>query len=140
MTDWHLTGSVTDAEGVQLAMANLIDVFSERDHPARDKAMHKTFRPNITFYEPKGTVKGYDEVSARVDELLAMGDGTWVFEAAGLVQRTANMFVVAWKLGPPEGPDRKVEGKVTGLDVNLVEDGKIAVCYVTIDGASDLSV
>ena len=82
MAKWPLTGSTTDSEGTKLAMANLVDVFSERDRSAREAAMHSTFSPNITSYEPRGTVKGYEEVTARVDELLAMSDGTWVFKAA----------------------------------------------------------
>ena len=77
-------------------------------------------------------------MSKRAGELLDSQPG-WAFAAQGSVKQTRDMALLAWVFGPPNA-DGTVDAKLTGVDLNVVEDGLIKKFWVIIDGPSDVQV
>lgn len=133
--------SAEDIAGAKLALSNLLSVFSNHQIASRRAAIEATFHPSITFSEPDGRVTtGFDALSKRVDELLAMGT-EWIFKAAGPVKKAGTgVYVLEWVFGPRGAETDEVEVRMKGLDINFVEDGKIAKFWVVIDGLGDVNM
>lgn len=123
-----------------LAHGNLYTIFSNRNASARLAAMPDIYHPDVVVYEPDNEVlHGYDEVDAHVSKLLEERAG-WEFVATGEVMYNADYVGVPWGFGPKDG-EGKVDVKVTGNDVNIVEKGEDGVVrikrlYVNLDGVA----
>lgn len=74
---------------------------------------------------------GHEELNERAQEVL---DSTpdFVFNAAGPVHVLRDLGQLAFNYGLPAQPPA-----VTGYDVALVRDGRIAVLYTLINGLTD---
>jgi hypothetical protein len=131
---------LSPARAHHLATSNLT-IFSNPDATARLAAMPSVYSQDIVVYEPSNNVlRGYDEINAQVGKLLTDRDG-WAFVPTGEVKLNQDFVGVTWGFGP-KGADGRVDVKVTGTDVNLVEkhgeeEAKIKKLYVVIDGVAD---
>ncbi|MET8406408.1 nuclear transport factor 2 family protein [Streptomyces sp900116325] len=112
---------------IELAYRNLLNVFGERDSQRRLKVIMETFHENVKFYDPNEVVTGWDALNKKAQEILDEAPG-FTFRTAGDVKVSHDLAVLAWQFGP-EGKDPVVRG----LDVSIVENGRIGVLYTMID-------
>ena len=122
----------TDAARIrELLLINLFVVFSERDPERRLKAIVANYTEDVVWSDSEATTHGHEELNERAQIVL---DSTpdFVFTAAGPVNVLRDLGVLAFTYGLPEQPPA-----VTGFDVALVRDGRIAVLYTLITGLTD---
>ena len=122
----------TDAARIrELLLINLFVVFSERDPDRRLKAIVANYTEDVVWSDSEATTHGHEELNERAQVVL---DSTpdFVFNAAGPVQVLRDLGQLAFNYGVPEQPPA-----VTGYDVALVRDGRIAVLYTLINGLTD---
>jgi hypothetical protein len=117
-----------------LMKSNLLSVFNERDPVARGAAIIATYTPDVLFHEPNSTSKGHDAVQRISGDLLDKSPG-WVFKPDGPVFVSQNLGMLKWGFGP-DGE----EAVVKGCDVAEIEEGKIKVLHVMIEGPSSVEI
>jgi len=127
---------VSDETAKKLAYGNLLDVFSNRDATSRLSAIKETYHPDVTFNEPDAVITGHDGINSKVEELLGERQG-WAFVPSGNILKNHDMVYLAWGFGPAK-EDGKVDVKVKGADVLIVEDGKVKKFWVVLEGPSDV--
>jgi hypothetical protein len=110
-----------------LLTRNLHEVFGERDPARRAAAIRDLFAPDSVFSDPHGRQVGHQALEAAVAALQAKLPGYRFTEIGGpdVLQDSGRL---AWAFGPPEDPQR-----ITGLDVAVVEGGRIAALYTFLD-------
>ena len=120
-----------DARIRELLLLNLFVVFSERDPDRRLKAIVANYTEDVVWSDAGATTHGHEELNERAQEVL---DSTpdFVFNAAGPVHVLRDLGQLPFNYGVPAQPPA-----VTGYDVALVRDGKIAVLYTLINGLTD---
>jgi len=109
-----------------LMKANLLEVFGERDQQLRAAAIERTYAGDVVFADPGEVVVGRDAVNAKVQKLLDETPG-FVFTEAGPVYVNNDLGTLAWNFGPAGQPP-----VVTGFDICLIEDGRIAKLYTIL--------
>jgi hypothetical protein len=114
------------AEIAELMRVNLLEVFNERDAGRRRAAIARTYAPDVTFSDPVETVTGHAAIDAKAQGLLDGAPG-FVFTPAGSVQVSRDLGYLAWNFGPEGLPPA-----VRGVDIALVEDGRIARLYTLL--------
>jgi hypothetical protein len=112
-----------------LLTRNLHEVFGEPDAVRRQAAIAALYLEDVVFAGPHGRVVGHAALDRQVAELMARMPG-WVFQVIGPVQAVQDAGRLAWGFGPPGEVS-----KVTGLDMILVREGKIATLYTFLDPA-----
>jgi hypothetical protein len=114
----------------ELMLANLFAVFNERDPESRLEAIARNYTEDVTWSDPDGTIHGHEALNEQAQRLLdRMPD--FVFSAAGPVHVSRDLGVLAFNLGAPEQPPA-----VSGVDVALVRDGRIAVLHTLLTAQS----
>jgi hypothetical protein len=104
----------------ELLLANLFEVFNVRDPRRRMEAIERNYTEDVTWSDPDGTTQGHEAMNEQAQKLLErMPD--FVFSAAGPVHVSRDLGLLAFNLGVPEQPLA-----VSGIDVALVRDGRIA--------------
>jgi len=107
----------------ELLLANLFAVFSERDPEQRLQVIARNYTEDVIWTDPDGTTHGHEEMNEQAQKLLDRIPD-FVFSAAGPVHVSRNLGVLAFNLGVREQPPA-----VSGIDVALVRDGRIARLY-----------
>jgi hypothetical protein len=116
-----------DARIRELMLINLFAVFNERDPERRLNAIAANYTDDVIWTDPDGTFHGREAINERAQELLdKMPD--FVFRAAGPVHVLRDLGYLAFIHGPPEQPPA-----ITGYDVALVRDARIAVLYTLVN-------
>jgi SnoaL-like domain len=104
----------------ELLLANLFAVFSERDPGRRLEVIARNYTEDVIWTDPDGTTQGHEAMNEQAQKLLdRMPD--FAFSAAGPVHVSRDLGLLAFNLGVPEQPPA-----VSGIDVALVRDGRIA--------------
>jgi hypothetical protein len=110
----------------ELLLANLFAVFSERDPKRRLKVIARNYTEDVIWSDPDGTTQGHEALNEQAQKLLdRMPD--FVFSAAGPVHVSRDLGLLNFNLGMPEQPPA-----VSGVDVALVRDGRIAVLHTLL--------
>jgi 1-acyl-sn-glycerol-3-phosphate acyltransferase len=110
----------------ELMLVNLFAVFNERDAERRMKAIADNYTEDVIWTDPEGTTHGHEALNERAQKLLdAMPD--FIFTAAGPIHVSRDLGHLAFNLGVPEQPPA-----VSGYDVALMRDGRIAVLYTLL--------
>jgi hypothetical protein len=78
--------------------------------------------------DPDGTFQGHAALKAQAQKLLDRFPPELAFSAAGPVQVSRNMGLLAFAVGAPEQPPT-----VRGVDVALVRDGRIAELHTLLE-------
>jgi hypothetical protein len=116
-----------DAETIrQLLVANLFQVFGERDETLRTKAVASTYHEGVLWHEPDRIINGLEELDRRAGEILAETPG-FKFSTDGEAIISQNMGIQSWNFGPEADP-----ALVKGTDVIVVEGGKIKVLWTAV--------
>jgi hypothetical protein len=111
-----------------LVHRNLLDVFNERDPERRSSAMAEIYAEDVTFTDPGGVVTGHEAIGRKAQEILDGAPG-FVFSPAGPSRQSGDLALLSWRFGPAGG-----DPVVTGTDVSLVRDGRIASLHTLLDG------
>jgi hypothetical protein len=125
-------GVLTDEARIrELMLLNLFAVFSERDPDRRLKAIVANYTEDVVWSDSEATTHGHEELNERAQTVL---DSTpdFVFNAAGPIHVLRDLGQLAFNYGVPARPPA-----VTGYDVALVRDGRIAVLYTLMNGFTD---
>jgi SnoaL-like protein len=114
----------------ELMLANLFAVFNERDPKRRLDVIARNYTEDVIWSDPDGTIQGHEAMNEQAQKLLArMPD--FVFSAAGPVHVSRDLGLLSFNLGVPKQPPA-----VTGVDVALVRDGRIAVLHTLLSAQS----
>jgi SnoaL-like protein len=117
----------TDAARIrELLLDNLFAVFNVRDAARRSEAIARNHTEDVTWTDPDGTTQGHAAMNERAQTLLD-GLPEFVFTAAGPVHISRDLGYLAFNMGIPEQTPA-----VSGFDVALVRDGKIAVLHTLL--------
>lgn len=110
----------------ELLLDNLFAVFNVRDPERRLEAIARNYTEDVTWTDPDGTTRGHEEMNRQAQKLLdRMPD--FVFSAAGPVHVSRDLGLLAFNMGVPEQSPA-----VSGIDVALVRDGRIAVLHTLL--------
>jgi hypothetical protein len=123
--------SVADSERIrELMLANLFAVFSERDPKRRLEVIARNYTEDVTWTDHDGTFQGHEALNEQAQKLL---DRTpdFVFSAAGPVYVSRDLGLLSFNLGVPEQAPA-----VSGVDVALVRDGRIAELHTLLTAQS----
>ena len=110
-----------------LLVRNLHGVFGERDPATRTTAIGAIFDRDCIFSDPRGRYVGHRGLEDAVVALQAQFPDH-VFSQIGSVDALQDSGRLAWAFGPPHEPRR-----ITGLDVAVVNAGRISALYTFID-------
>jgi SnoaL-like domain len=119
--------ATTDSARIrELLLENLFVVFSERDPERRLEAIARNYTEDVIWSDPDGTTRGHEAMNEQAQKLLdRMPD--FVFSAAGPVYVSGDLGLLAFNMGVPEQSPA-----VSGIDVALVRDGRIAVLHTLL--------
>jgi len=119
--------TTTDVERIrELLLENLFAVFNVRDPQRRLEAIARNYTEDVVWSDPDGTMRGHAEMNEQAQKLLdRMPD--FVFSAAGPVHVSRDLGLLSFNLGVPEQAPA-----VSGIDVALVRDGRIARLYTLL--------
>jgi hypothetical protein len=110
-----------------LLVRNLHGVFGERDLATRTTAIGAIFDRDCIFSDPRGRYVGHRGLEDAVVALQAQFPDH-VFSQIGSVDALQDSGRLAWAFGPLHEPRR-----ITGLDVAVVNAGRISALYTFID-------
>jgi len=110
----------------ELMLANLFDVFSERDTARRLKVIESNYADDVIWSDPDGTMVGREALADQAQTLIDRISGL-AFSAAGPVHVSRDLGLLAFNLAAPGQPPA-----VSGIDVALVRDGRIAVLHTML--------
>ena len=111
----------------ELMLENLFAVFNVRDPKRRMEAIARNYTEDVIWTDPDGTTEGREALNAQAQKLLDRLP-EFVFSAAGPVRVSRNLGLLAFNMGVPEQPPA-----VSGVDVALVRDGRIAELHTMLD-------
>ena len=118
---------MTDSARIrELMLVNLFAVFNERDQERRLKAIADNYTEDVIWTDPDGTTHGHEAMNERAQNLLDRNPD-FVFTAAGQIHVSRDLGHLAFNVGVPEQPPA-----ISGYDVALVRDGRIAVLYTLL--------
>jgi len=131
MPDPVAASAATDPARIrELMLANLFEVFSERDPKRRLEVIARNYTEDVIWTDPDGTTQGREALNEQAQKLLDRMPA-FVFSAAGPVHVSRDLGLLAFNLGVPEQPPA-----VSGIDVALVRDGRIAVLHTLLSAQS----
>jgi SnoaL-like domain len=110
-----------------LLTRNLFEVFGEPDVEKRRAVIAALWVDDGVFADPHGRYVGYAALNDAVSQLHARFPG-FVFTPIGDPQVFYGVGRQAWGHGPVGEPPQ-----ITGLDVVIVEEGRIAALYAFVD-------
>jgi hypothetical protein len=114
----------------ELMLASLFAVFNERDPKRRLNVITRNYTEDVTWSDPDGTFQGHEAMNEQAQKLLdRMPD--FVFSTAGPVHVSRDLGLLNFNLGEPEQPPA-----VSGVDVALVRDGRIAMLHTLLTAQS----
>jgi hypothetical protein len=111
----------------ELLLANLFAVFSERDPERRLQVIERNYTEDVIWSDPDRTTHGREEMNEQAQKLLDRVPD-FVFSAAGPVHVSRDLGLLAFNLGVPGQPPA-----VSGIDVAVVRDGRIACLYTLLN-------
>jgi hypothetical protein len=106
---------------------NLLEVFNNNDAASRREVIAEIWAENCVFVAPEGIHHGRREVDETVGGLLAQFPG-FRFAVDGVAQGQHGVGRISWIFGPPESPRQ-----ITGEDIGIIQDGRLATLYAFID-------
>lgn len=110
-----------------LMLANLLEVFNERDETKRRAAIERTYAPDVRWTDAEGVSTGRDALEAKC-VALQQQLGNLQFVAAGTVHQLPNFGYLAWHLV------EVIDGQpaMSGFDIAMITDGRITELYTVL--------
>jgi hypothetical protein len=110
-----------------LLKRNLHEIFGERDAAKRMAVIKETWTEDCIFSDPHGHYVGHRALDGAIGTLHKRFPD-YIFSELGVPQTLHDAGRLAWTFGPREALSR-----VSGLDVIVVRDEKIAALYTFLD-------
>ena len=111
----------------ELLLDNLFRVFNEHDPERRARTIAANYTEDVVWTDPDGTTQGHQSLNERAQSLVdRLPD--FVFSAAGPVHVSGDLGLLAFNRGMPQQ-----QPSVSGFDVALVRDGRIARLYTLLN-------
>jgi len=111
----------------ELLLDNLFRVFNEHDPERRARTIAANYTEDVVWTDPDGTTQGHQSLNERAQSLVdRLPD--FVFSAAGPVHVSGDLGLLAFNHGMPQQ-----QPSVSGFDVALVRDGRIARLYTLLN-------
>jgi hypothetical protein len=127
MPDPAAAAATTDHARIhELLLENLFALFSDRDAERRFEVIARNYTEDVTWTDPDGTTQGHEALNEQAQKLLDLMPD-FVFNAAGPVHVSRDLGLLSFNLGVPKQPPA-----VSGIDVALVRDGRIAVLHTLL--------
>src|SRR5690348_11599901 len=104
MENEGMTATIRD-----LMLANLFDVFNERDRERRTTAIARTYTDSVVFSDHNGITTGREALNEKAQKLLENAPD-FVFTAASPVYETHNLGYLPGTLDPRSSPYREWDG------------------------------
>jgi hypothetical protein len=121
-----MTAPTDPARIRELLLENLFAVFNVRDPERRLEAIERNYTEDVTWTDPNATFNGHEAMNEQAQKLLERMP-KFVYSAAGPVRISGDLGLLAFNLGVPEQSPA-----VSGIDVALVRDGRIARLYTLL--------
>lgn len=114
----------------QLLEDSLLVIWNSRNAVDRAAAMKDIYAADIVFYENNEgpAITGYEAINHLIATLQAQWPVEFVFELTAPARVNHQVQHVAWRLGVPGQPP-----VATGMDVAVVENGRIASLHLLMD-------
>ena len=109
---------------------NLREVFGQRDSVRRKVAISEIYTEDCTFFKAEEQIVGRDAVNEKVGRILQEAPG-FVFRLVGFPQVNHDHGRLQWQFGP-----NGATPVVTGMDVAVLEHGKIRTLYTFLDNVA----
>ena len=127
LPDSMVASAPTDPARIrELMLENLFAVFNVRDPERRLDAIARNYTEDVLWTDPDGTMQGHAAMNEQAQMLLERMP-EFVFSAAGPVYVSGDLGLLAFNLGVPDQSPA-----VSGIDVALVRDGRIAVLHALL--------
>lgn len=111
----------------ELMLANLLEVFNERDAAKRRAAIDRTYAPEVRWTDSEGVISGRAALEAKCVALQnALGDQQ--FATDGPVHQLPGFAHLAWRLLDPGTG----EAVMSGFDAALIADGVITDLWTVL--------
>ena len=110
-----------------LMLANLLEVFNERDETARRATIERTYAADVRWTDAEGLTTGRDALEAKCVALQNQL-GPMQFSAAGPVHVLPGFGYLAWNLVDPATG----QTSMSGFDAATIVDGVIAGLYTVL--------
>ena len=110
-------------------LANLLDVFNERDTAKRQAAIDRTYAADIAWTDAEGTTNGRRALEAKCVGLQG-NLGKLQFATAGPVHQVPGFGYLAWRLIDPDSG----ELAMSGFDAAVVTEGLITHLWTVLIG------
>ena len=115
------------AETVEILLVrNLHEIFGEHEQTRRRATIEALLTADCVFSDPHGHGVGRDAIDRAVTVLQEKFPG-YVFTQLGPAEALHDAGRLAWSFGPPGEP------RITGLDVIVSRDCRIAALYTFLD-------
>jgi hypothetical protein len=109
-----------------LMLANLLDVFNERDAATRAAAIQRTYAVDVEWTDAEGVSTGHDALEAKCVGLQStLGD--LQFESDGPVHQVPGFGHLAWRLVDGSGTTQ-----MGGFDAATIADGRITKLWTVL--------
>ena len=123
---------MTAANGFEgdLLIRNLLELFNERNGITRRKLLSELWSENAVFIDPEGAHQGREKIDQAVERLFDSFPG-FSFSVSGPVKSQHGIGYLPWAYGPTGKPQQ-----ISGIDVGLVEGGKLTALYTFVNPES----
>ena len=119
--------AATDEAAMRALADAHLRAWGERDAAARRRSLGQVYAADVVVVDPQATARGLDALNELIGHVQAQTPG-FTFRLARPVDSHHGAIRLSWEYGPPGKPPA-----VTGQDVMLVRDGRIASLYVFLD-------
>jgi len=110
----------------KLMLANLLEVFNQRDVDARAAAISRTYAKDVSWTDAEGVITGHEALATKCAALLA-GLGELQFRADGPVHQLPGFGYLAWQLVDDTGAVQ-----MGGFDAATIADGLITQLWTVL--------
>ncbi|RZJ73038.1 nuclear transport factor 2 family protein [Flavobacterium sp.] len=115
-------------EIAELVEKNLRQVWAQRDASERIKIIESLYSADAKLFEEGHQTSGYEAINDAVTNVLQNFPQEFTFFLLRPIAVNGNMAKTSWGIGSDlQAP------VATGIDITLVEDGKIKALYVFLD-------
>jgi hypothetical protein len=118
----------------QLLEDSLLVIWNDRNAENRAAAMKDIYAADIMFFETNDgpAIKGHQAINELIVMLQAQWPAEFTFELTAPARVNHQVQHIAWRLGVPGQPP-----VATGMDVAVVENGRIASLHLFLDAPAD---
>ena len=110
-------------------LARNFPVFNERDEQKRLEMMKAMYHEDAIFYESdQVSVQGLESINAHISEVLKTIEAGQLFRPEGSQEQNHGLARHAWVLSSNGGPVL-----LSGMDIGMIQDGRIASLYMFIN-------